>query len=117
MGAAVISPEVPQIGASDSARLVQDGAFLLDVREPNEWLAGHASAATHIPLGELHSRLGEVPEGTTVVVCRSGQRSQRAAEFLRAKGIDALNLAGGMRAWAADGLDVVTDEGDPGSVI
>lgn len=110
-------PDVPQVDAPDSARLVEQGAFLLDVREPNEWIAGHAPAAAHIPLGDVPTRLAEIPEGRTVVVCRSGQRSQRAAEFLRAKGIDAVNLAGGMRAWAADGLDVVTDEGDPGSVI
>jgi len=97
---------------------VEDGAFLLDVRESDEWIAGHAAAATHIPLGQVPSRVDEVPADQTVVaICRGGARSNQAAEFLRAKGIDAVNLAGGMRAWAAAGLDVITDEGDPGSVI
>ena len=114
----MVSPEVPQVGADEGAALVEDGAFLLDVREPDEWTAGHASAAAHIPLGQVASRAGEVPgEGTVVVICRSGARSNRAAAFLRSQGVDAVNLAGGMQAWAASGLDVVTDDGDPGRVI
>jgi rhodanese-related sulfurtransferase len=113
-----ISPEVPQVDADEGARLVSEGAFLLDVREPDEWTAGHAPAATHIPLDQVPSRGEELPAGVTVVsVCRSGARSDRAAAYLRSQGIEAVNLAGGMRAWAAAGLDVVTDEGDPGSVI
>jgi len=114
----MIAAEVPQVDASEGAKLVEEGAFLLDVREPDEWLAGHASAATHIPLGTVPAQLSEIPtSGTVVAVCRAGGRSQKAAEFLRAQGVDAVNLVGGMRAWAEAGLDVVTDEGDPGSVI
>ena len=114
----MLSPEVPQISAEDGARLVEDGAFLLDVREPSEWIAGHAAAAAHIPLGQIPARGAEVPaDGTVVVICRVGGRSQQAATYLRSGGIDAVNLAGGMQAWAAAGLDVITDEGDPGQVI
>jgi rhodanese-related sulfurtransferase len=113
-----VSPEVPQVDADAGSRLVEDGAFLLDVREPDEWMAGHAAAATHIPLAQIPSRVEEIPAGETVVViCRGGARSQRAAEFLRAGGIEAANLAGGMRAWEAAGLDVVTDDGERGAVI
>ena len=113
-----IPAQVPQVDADEGARLVRDGAFLLDVREPDEWTAGHAPAASHIPLAELPGRAAELPGGVTVVaVCRVGGRSQRAAEYLRAQGVEAVNLAGGMRAWEAAGLDVVSDEGDPGSVI
>src|SRR5579862_7718931 len=112
------APEVPQVSADDGAKLVEHGAVLLDVREPNEWVAGHAPAAVHIPLGQLPDRTGEVgTEHGVVVICRSGQRSNRAAGFLRSQGIDAVNLAGGMQAWAASGLDVITDDGDPGQVI
>ncbi|HZQ57133.1 MAG TPA: rhodanese-like domain-containing protein [Acidimicrobiales bacterium] len=111
-------PDVPQVSADEGAELVQGGAFLLDVREPNEWLAGHAAAAAHIPLGELVARTAEVPgDAPVVVICRSGARSNRAAAYLRGQGLDAVNLAGGMQSWAASGLDVITDEGDPGSVI
>src|SRR5579871_4606908 len=109
------APDVPQVSADDGAKLVEDGAFLLDVREPDEWVAGHAAAAVLIPLGELAARAAEVPgDGAVVVICRSGARSNRAAAFLRAQGLDAVNLAGGMQSWAASGLDVVTDDGDPG---
>ena len=114
----MLSPEVPQVGADDGAKLVQGGAFLLDVREPNEWVAGHATAATHIPLGQVPGRLAEVPaDATVVVICRVGGRSNQAATWLRANGVDAVNLAGGMQAWAAAGLDVITDDGDPGRVL
>jgi rhodanese-related sulfurtransferase len=112
------TPGVPQVTADDGATLVEGGAVLLDVREPNEWTAGHAAAAVHIPLGQLTSRTAEVPgDATVVVICRSGARSDRAAAYLRGQGLDAVNLAGGMQAWSASGLDVVTDDGDPGRVI
>jgi rhodanese-related sulfurtransferase len=94
------------------------GATLLDVREPDEFLAGHAPAAQHIPLGELEARLGEVPRnGTIVCVCRSGGRSMAAAQILASVGLDGVNLGGGMHAWAAEGLAVVIPSGGPGSVI
>ena len=110
--------DVPQIDAEEGARLVEGGAYLLDVREPDEWTAGHAAAATHLPLGQVPAQVASVPtDGTVVVICRVGGRSQRAAQFLREQGIDAVNLAGGMQAWAAAGLDVVTDDGTPGAVI
>jgi rhodanese-related sulfurtransferase len=91
---------------------------LLDVREPDEWQAGHAPDAQFIPLGELAQRAAEVPGDKRVVaICRAGSRSERAARFLIAAGFDVVNLAGGMRAWAAAGLEVVTDDGTPGTVI
>lgn len=111
-------PDVPQVSADEGAKMVEDGAFLLDVREPDEWVAGHAAAAAHIPLGQVLARTAEVPgDSTVVVVCRVGGRSNQAAAYLRAQGVDAVNLAGGMQAWAASGLDVVTDDGTPGTVV
>jgi rhodanese-related sulfurtransferase len=110
--------DVPQLDPDTAANLVEKGACLLDVREDDEWVAGHAAAALHIRLADIPGRVGEIPSDAPVVcVCRVGGRSQQAAEFLRARGVDAANLAGGMRAWAAAGLDVMTDEGDPGRVI
>ena len=109
---------VPEVGPGEGRALVDAGATLLDVREVDEWQAGHAPDARFIPLGELTQRVGELEPGTRIVaICRMGGRSERATRFLRAQGFDAVNLTGGMRAWAATGLDVVTDDGTPGSVI
>ena len=91
--------------------------MLLDVREPDEWGAGHAPAAVWIPMGEVADRQAELPEDRDiVVVCRVGARSARVTAALRRAGYEATNLAGGMQAWAAAGLPVVTDTGDEGVV-
>jgi len=91
---------------------------LLDVREQDEWDAGHIDGAQHIPLGELGARLAEVPKDRVVVaVCRSGSRSDRAAKGLRASGYGAENLEGGVTAWTRSGLPLVAKTGGPGRVI
>lgn len=91
---------------------------LLDVREQDEWDAGHIDGAQHIPLGELGSRLGEVPKDKVVVaVCRTGSRSDRAAQGLRLIGFKAENLDGGVTAWSRAGLALVAKGGVPGRVI
>ena len=109
---------VPEVEPAEGRALVDAGAVLLDVREVDEWQAGHAPDAVFIPLGELQQRSAELAKGSRIVaICRSGSRSERAARFLNAAGFDAVNLTGGMRAWATAGLDVVTDDGEPGTVI
>ena len=109
---------VPEVAPDEAHSLVDSGAALLDVRELDEWQAGHAPDAQFIPLGELQARVAEVAADRRVVaICRSGARSARAAAFLRAHGLDVVNLTGGMRAWAACGFDVVADDGTPGTVI
>ena len=108
---------VQQIDAVDAEQRLQTGALLLDVREPDEWQAGHAPVAVHVPMGEITQR-GDLPrDREIVVVCRTGGRSQRVAQFLQSNGLRAVNLHGGMRAWAASGLDVITDNGDQGTII
>lgn len=93
-------------------------AVLLDVREADEWAAGHAAAAVHIPLGSLGERVGELPKaGRIICICRSGGRSGRATEALIGAGYDAVNMTGGMQAWAAAGLPMVTDDGSEPAVI
>ena len=109
---------VPEVTADEGQTLDDAGAVLLDVRELNEWQAGHVVDAVFVPLGEVAARADELPvDRRVVVICRSGVRSARATSFLRAQGFDAVNLAGGMRAWAAAGLDIVTDDGRAGTVI
>jgi rhodanese-related sulfurtransferase len=94
------------------AASVPDGAWLLDVREAEEWAAGYAPGARHIPLGQLSGRSAEIPQDETVyVICRSGARSARAAQALCAAGWEAVNVAGGMQDWAAAGRPMATDSG------
>ncbi|AXX27440.1 Rhodanese-related sulfurtransferase [Actinosynnema pretiosum subsp. pretiosum] len=82
--------------------------MLLDVREVDEWAAGHAPGAVHIPMSELAGRLGEVPEADVVyVVCRMGGRSARVTEYLNANGWDAVNVDGGMQTWSTQGRPMV----------
>ncbi len=87
---------------------------LLDVRESEEWAAGRAPGALHIPLGDLDpARLaGE----EVLVLCRSGNRSGRATTMLLEAGVRARNVEGGMQAWLEAGLPVVALEGNPGVV-
>lgn len=110
---------VEQVAAETAASRLREGeALLVDVREPEEWHAGRAPEAVHVPLGELGNRLGELPaDRDLIIVCRSGARSDRAATALASLGFRASNLAGGMRAWHAASLPVVTDAGAAGTVI
>ena len=95
-----------------------DGAVLLDVREQSEWRAGHAPQARHLVLSQLQDHLGELPTDRPIItVCRSGRRSAIAANLLTRHGYQATNLTGGMNAWAAADLPVITNGGKPGHVI
>jgi rhodanese-related sulfurtransferase len=86
---------------------------LLDVRENDEWAAGHAPAAVHVPMGQIVQRLDELatafPDRPVHVVCRSGGRSARVTAHLKQAGWDAVNVEGGMRAWAAAGRPMVAE--------
>ncbi|WP_129337048.1 rhodanese-like domain-containing protein [Cellulomonas endophytica] len=101
-----------------AAVTTQGDLQLLDVREDEEWAAGHAPGALHIPLTQLGARMGELdPRQALAVVCRSGNRSSRAVAALTAAGLTAHNVEGGMSAWAAAGRPVTTDDGRPGRVL
>ena len=97
--------------ASVSAAEVPADATLLDVREDDEWEAGHAEGALHIPMGEVPQRLDELPEGVLHVVCRGGGRSLRVAQWLQGNGYDVVNVEGGMGAWAEEGKPMVSEGG------
>ena len=77
-------------------------AYLLDVREPDEFVAGHIAGATNLPLSQLRKRVTEVPRDRQVwVYCAAGQRAYFAQRLLRQRGVDALNLSGGYTTWQA----------------
>jgi rhodanese-related sulfurtransferase len=111
-----MSDEIPGVTAGDVDEL--DDPFVLDVRETDEWDAGHAPDSVLHPLATVPEVWTDLPTDRPVlVVCRTGARSARATAFLRARGLDAVNLEGGLQGWAAFGLDIVRDDGSFGSVI
>jgi rhodanese-related sulfurtransferase len=89
------------------------GLQVLDVREDDEWEAGHVEDSVHVPLMTLGERLGEVGSGQVLVVCRTGHRSEYAAAYLVDQGVDAVNLEGGLVAWQAAGRPLVAEGGRP----
>lgn len=98
--------------------LINAGGDVIDVRELDEWSAGHAPKATHIPMAQVESRLDEIrPRVAAVIVCRSGGRSRTVARLLSSRGVNAVNLSGGMRAWEEAGLPVETVDGGPGRIV
>ena len=108
---------IEEVDPSTGRAMVEGGATLLDVRHPEEWEAGHAPDAVLVPLDQLGDRYTELrTDRAIVVICRSGARSAKAAEALVGAGYEAVNLAGGMKAWVAEGLPCVTDAGEPGVV-
>ena len=100
-------PVVPEVDLDQLDAVRGGGAPVIDVRQPDEYEAGHVPGARLIPLNEVPTRMGEVPaDGTVYVICQTGGRSARATEFLRAQGIDARNVAGGTKAWVESGRAV-----------
>jgi rhodanese-related sulfurtransferase len=105
-----VTGATPHVSPRAAQALLDEGALLLDVRETEEWWLEHAPASVLVPMGEVNDRLADLPDDRTiVVVCRSGGRSAAVTDSLRARGLDAVNLAGGMCAWSAAGLPVVPE--------
>jgi rhodanese-related sulfurtransferase len=101
-----------EVSVEEAYQMRENGAFVLDVRELNEWEDGHIPGATLIPLGQLESRMEEVPEDQEVViVCRSGNRSAQAREILKNAGFTNItSMAGGMNQWIANSYEVETGQ-------
>ncbi|MPZ66600.1 MAG: rhodanese-like domain-containing protein [Pseudonocardiaceae bacterium] len=104
-------PEVP-------ADQVPDDAVLLDVREDDEWAAGHAPQAVHVPMNDVPARLDQISSAAgderLHVICRSGGRSAQVTAYLAQAGWKAVNVDGGMKAWAASARPMVAEaSGEP----
>lgn len=100
---------VPTINVNQAASQLNNGTkpFLLDVRNPDEYSSGHISGAKLIPLHELTARMNELPKNREILcVCRSGNRSGTATRQLIAAGYTAVNVGGGISAWAHAGLPI-----------
>ncbi|HZX39006.1 MAG TPA: rhodanese-like domain-containing protein [Streptomyces sp.] len=105
----------------DAAAVPSDG-LVLDVREDDEWAAGHVKGALHVPMSDFVARFGEVTEaladgGRAYVMCRVGGRSAQVTQYLVQQGIDAVNIEGGMLAWDGAGRPMVTDTDNPAFVL
>jgi rhodanese-related sulfurtransferase len=102
-----VDPQVPEIDVDTLAQ--QRDVPLVDVREVDEYHEFHVPGAQLIPLSEFTERVDEVPaDGQVFIICRSGARSRQAAEYLRERGVDAVNVAGGSLAWVDAGHEVAT---------
>ena len=108
---------VPQISVRELFDRLQqpDAPFVLDVRSPGEWRAGHVEGALHLPGGSLPKQLGQVPADLPVHVFRgSGYRSSIGTSVLQRAGRkNVINVVGGMSAWSAQGLPTTRDEPAP----
>lgn len=99
---------VPEIDLATLEAQMADTIVLVDVREEDEYADGHVSGALPVPLSTIPERFGELPTDSPVyVICALGGRSARAVEFLRAQGIDAINVAGGTQGWVDSGRAVL----------
>ncbi|MGQ4514933.1 rhodanese-like domain-containing protein [Streptomyces sp. DW26H14] len=96
-------------------------ALLIDVREDDEWAAGHAEGALHVPMSDFVARFGEVSEAadgrTAYVVCKVGGRSAQVTQYLVQQGVDAVNVEGGMMAWDGAGRPLVSESGSSPVVL
>lgn len=111
---------IPSIEIENVPDPLPQGLVVLDVREDEEWAAGRIQGAVHIPLMELPARLGEFVEleaPQTLVVCKAGGRSARAAAYLAQQGYDVVNLVDGMMGWERAGRPMVADGDQPPTVV
>ena len=104
--------DVPAIDVEALAEVLRSDELpptLIDVRGADEYDVAHVPGARLLPLREVPERVGELPTAEPVyVICASGPRSERATRFLRAQGIDAVNVDGGTMAWIDSGRAVAT---------
>ena len=111
------SPTAEPAIDADSVAANKD-AYVFDVRELHEWQAGHVENSIHIPMGDVVSRITELPSDRQIVcICRSGNRSGRVTSYLRQQGYDCVNLTGGAQQWSSSGHPLVNHVGNAGVVI
>ena len=107
--------EIPTVSVGD----LPDDALIVDVREADEWAAGHAPGAVHIPMGDVPARLDELPvtDESLPVICRSGGRSSRVVQWLVQQGFDVVNVEGGMQSWAREGKPLASENGQDATIL
>ncbi len=103
--------DIPQVPVDELARRLESGARLVDVRELDEFVSGHVPGAVHLPLSAWPDAAGALHAGGAVhLICAKGGRSQKAAEYLAARGYEVANIEGGTKDWIDGGFPVETGE-------
>ncbi len=98
----------PEVEVDHLAGALEDGAVVVDVREPAEYADGHVPGAILVPMGQLPSRLHELDRSSDhFLICASGGRSSAMADFLGQAGFKARSVAGGTSAWVRSGRPIV----------
>ncbi|MER6590771.1 rhodanese-like domain-containing protein [Micromonospora purpureochromogenes] len=98
-----------EVNLADFAAAHAEGAAVVDVREPFEYVEAHVPGARSVPLAQLPTAVGDLPRNRPVyVICASGSRSLGAAQFLARAGVDARSVTGGTGGWARSGRAIVT---------
>ena len=97
---------------------ILDGYKLIDVREDDEWNAGHHSGAKHIPMSTIPENLNSFEESEKyIIICRSGHRSGKVSGYLNNQGFDTFNLLGGMQELSLTSENVIDSTGNKGTII
>lgn len=101
-----------EISVAQALTKQKNGALILDVREPEEWVNGHISGAVNIPLGQLPEHLNEIPSNREIVViCRTGVRSAQGRDILQSAGYKKVtSVTGGIVQWQAQGQPLITGQ-------
>ena len=105
--------QIPSVAITGVPDPLPEGLAVIDVREDDEWAAGHIEGSQHIPMMELTSRLHELEGEQFLVVCKVGARSAQVVAYLQQHGYDAFNLHGGLLDWEAAGRPLVSDTAQP----
>ncbi len=109
---------VNSVFSADIEENIKEGYKLIDVREDHEWNAGHHSLAEHIPMAKIPENLDTFKENEKyIIICRSGNRSGKVANYLDNNGIEAFNLTGGMKELSLHSENVIDSAGKKGSII
>ena len=108
----------PSVEPENLEDLLQEGFKLIDVREKDEWDAGHHKHASHLPMGEVVEKIDNFNnEEKYIFVCRSGARSGKVTNFLISKNIESYNLTGGMKQLKNFTDEIYNLEGNSGQII
>ncbi|MCZ3389120.1 MAG: rhodanese-like domain-containing protein [Actinomycetia bacterium] len=106
---------VPQADVRQLSTALDDGALVIDVREPFEYASGHVPGAVPMAMHLVPLHVGEIPVDRAVfVICATGNRSWQVCQYLTERGITATNVHGGTMAWASAGFAMETSSADAG---